>query len=1060
MKIFKKLLPVVIGLSLIIVIAITIVIVNATNSKTPKLSNGEESYLQFGNLNVTKQTIYDALKKDYGVVELTRLIDTYLYKDEIAKVKDEDLIPYIENDIFGEDFKGDKQKKWDDVIESLIITGVITKADADENSAYDAYTSKVWTKVKDYYRLQYAKEVWAKAEYLKRYEQDRIDNGKTGLFDDEDIEEYFEDNFGKTTTGLFIPFTSKAAADAMMKKYGINPDASKSTSSTNQLAGWVKSTYDPEVKEYPTLHDYLTPDEVIAAFIGMYNEVWAYTNNGEAIITSDYYTTSVSEARTLQLVKVALDEQMKKYATIKGDLNLPLEVVINGSDKNATIEWEAVDEENFKLNSETGIITVTRTSSKLSQTIKGIIKFGETTLEVTYKIEVTATSSDDSEKEETKTVVVDALDVVLDYNFTLNNDISKYSQFIWEVTDDSDYAAYLTSTSTKLTYSDDAAEFYKSYSVKLESVGDYYCLFIKLGEGEEPTLENSRDEVIQQMTEDLYKVGENEKANIERMYYVRRQESGLKIYDKFIEAIYEYNYNTFYSTTLSETDFDEYKTSRKNKKKIVAVVDGLEITPDQLFAEMEAKYGATYVKSYVDQYYIINSDFNTSLNPWKDIEDKDYIKSLLKSDISSFKQNFELDYFTYAYLAYYGYIPNFPASYGWKNFIHDYFGANSEKELLINRNYGGKIYIDVLEKYTESLYNFERIKEAMEKAQDEVYKVDVMNLIISVDYDYDGTPDTKIVESNKDDVTEENWTPEQIELAEELATLIMTRYDEVLATGTISDKLTEVVTVYKDAKYEVVNNPTTLEEAFGKYKVAGLQIKFEKSANYDHTSSLVEEFKDVMLEMWNYANDNGLVYDSKAAEDDTNYTNPIVEALKYNIVNTDQNYAFATSYGFHAVAVEKAYDFVDQPTEDEIKLYEASTKLTETQSSLTTAKKNLESASGNETAVTSYKEQIKQLEVKVDEYAKEVKELMEKLGLDLEDFDDENKTYTLDEDISAKCTAWYDSAKTEVETYIVEKELANKLKADLDSMTFAEGFNKDQLLFYIDYLLESYAEEK
>lgn len=319
MKIFKKLLPVVIGLSLIIVIAITIVIVNATNSKTPKLSNGEESYLQFGNLNVTKQTIYDALKKDYGVVELTRLIDTYLYKDEIAKVKDEDLIPYIENDIFGEDFKGDKQKEWDDVIESLIITGVITKADADENSAYDAYTSKVWTKVKDYYRLQYAKEVWAKAEYLKRYEQDRIDNGKTGLFDDEDIEEYFEDNFGKTTTGLFIPFTSKAAADAMMKKYGINPDASKSTSSTNQLAGWVKSTYDPEIKEYPTLHDYLTPDEVIAAFIGMYNEVWAYTNNGEAIITSDYYTTSVSEARTLQLVKVALDEQMKKYATIKGD---------------------------------------------------------------------------------------------------------------------------------------------------------------------------------------------------------------------------------------------------------------------------------------------------------------------------------------------------------------------------------------------------------------------------------------------------------------------------------------------------------------------------------------------------------------------------------------------------------------------------------------------------------------------------------------------------------------------------------------------------------------------
>ncbi len=1059
MKIFKKLLPVVIGLSTIIVLAIILVIVSATNSKTPKLSNGDESYLQFSNLNVTKQNLYDALKKDYGVVELTRLIDNYLYKDEVAKVKDEDLIPYIEDDIYGEDFKGDKQKEWNDVIESLIITGVIAKADADENDAYNAYDSKVWTKVKDYYRLQYAKEQWAKAEYLKRYEADRKAEGKTGLFDDEDIEEYFEDNFGKTSIGLFIPFSSKAAADAMMKKYGINPDASKTSSTSNQLAGWVKSTFDPTKKEYPTLHDYLTPDEVIAAFIGMYNEVWAYTNNGDDIITSEYYTTSVSEAKTLQLVKVALDELMKEQRNIKGDLNLPLEVVINGSDANVTIEWNKIDEENFKLNPETGALTVTRTTSNVSNKVNGTLTYGTTTLDVSYDITVTKTSTDDTEKATTIDVEVEALDAVLDYTFSLTNDISTYSQFIWEVTDDNDYAEYLTSNSTKLTYSDDAAEFYKSYSIKLNTVGDYYCLFIKLGEGEEPTLENSRDEVIAQMTEDLYKVGTNEKANLERMYYVRRQESGLKIYDKFIEAIYEYNYNTFFGTTLDEDNFDEFKTTRKNKTKVVAVIDGLEITPDQLFAEMSTKYGATYIKTFIDQYYIINSDFNDVYNPWKNIMDEDYIKSLLKSDISSFKQNFELDYFTYEYLSYYGYIPNFPASYGWKDFIHDYFGANSEEELLINRNYGGKIYVDVLEKYMESLYTFQNIKDEMDKIKDEVYKVDVMNLIISVDYDYDGNPDTKIVESNKDDETEENWTPEQIALAEELAQLVMTRYDEVLATGTIAEKLTEMVNVYNEASYEVIENPTSLQEAFGKFKVAGLRIEFEKSTSYDHTSSLVEEFKDAMLEIWNYANDNGLVYDSTAAAEDSNYTNPIVEALKYNIVNPDHNYTFATSYGFHAVAVEKAYDFVEQPTEDEIKLFEASTNLSDAQSNLTTTKTNLESASGNETAVASYKEQIKQLEAEVDKYAKEVKELLVKLDLNLDDFDEENKTYKMDEDISEKCETWYNNAKTEVENYIVEKAITNQLKEDLDSMKFAEGFNKEQLLYYLDYLLESYAEE-
>lgn len=1064
MKIFKKLLPVIVGIALIVVIAVTLVVVNVVTNRTPVLSNGDDTYVKFGNLTVTKQELYDALKMDYSVAELNRIIDNHLYKDEVSKVTNEELETYIENDIFGEDFEGDKQEQWDEVIESLIVTGVLTKADA-ENNDYTDKTSAVWTKVKDYYRIEVAKQKWAKAEIVKRLQAERTEEGKTGLFDDEDIEEYFEDNYGKTTTGLVIPFTSAAAAKAMMEKYGINVDASKSSSSTNQLAGWVKSSFDSENNQYPTVNDYLTPDEVIAIFVNMYNEVLAYTNGGEDIITSDLVEETVSETKTLQLVKIALDELVKNNKSVKGDLQLPLSLSIPGTETQVTFKWEAVEDTNFALDAETGAVTVTRAAVKSTHTVKGTVTFGNTTEDLSYTFEVVATSTEDSEKAEAvdlaaKLATDYTFAVMHDYKFNLTNELANgHAQFVWEASDDSDLGKFLSSSSTKLELLDDASKFFESYTIKAESVGSYYCLMIKLNESDEVKLEDVKAEIEEKMTEALYSKSEGDNAYLTEMFFIRRKESNLKIYDKFIEALYSYDYKTFYSSTLGETDFEEYKTSKKTKKDVVASVDGLTITPEDLYKVLEDKYGATYVKTFIDQYLIINSKFNTYYNPWnEEVYDKAYIKSLIKSDINSFKQNFELDYFTYDYLSYYGFIPNFPASYGWKNFIHDYFGADSEKDLLVSKNFGGTIYSDVLTDYRESLYTFDDIKKAMEEAKAEAWNVDVMNLIISVDYDLDGEPDTKIVESNKETTTKENWTAEQVELAEELAELIMTRYDEVLATGSISDKLNQVVTIYNDANYEVVENPTTLEEEFGKYKLAGLHIKFEKSANYNQSSSLVEEFLDAMSVMWNYANDNGLVYDEEAAEENSHYANPIVSALKYNVANNDGNYAFATSYGFHAIAVEKAYEASELPTEDEIKLYDAANKLSTAQSNLTSAQSNLESASGNESAVTSYKEQVKQYEAEVEECVEEVKALLEKLGL--EGFDEEKNTYTIDEKIKAKCTAWYDSAKTETESYIVESELIDVIKAAIanSEITFAEGFDMSQFEYYLQYLLDAYQE--
>lgn len=1073
MKIFKKLLPVAISLGVIIVIAIVMVVVSATTNKTSTLANGDENYFEYGKLTVTKQDLYNALKKDYSVAELTRLVDTYLYQDEIKKVTDDEVIKYVEKDIFGEDEEKEltaeeKQEMWDEVIESLVLTGVVSKKDADANTAYDAYTSAVWETVKDYYRLQCAKEAWAKKAYLEHYKKENEIADGEALFDDEAIEEYFEDNYGQVTTGLFIPFTSALNAKALMESVGINYDASSSTDSTNQLAGWLKASYDDKTNKYPKASDYMTASEVVEAFVKMYNKVLAYTNGGEDIITSDLYEKSYSEKLTLQQVRFVLDEAMSDYELIKGNLQLPTVGTINDSEETVSIKWTAIEGENYNL-TEAGALTVVRSSSKINKKITATLTLGEATQTAEYTVNVAATTSSDKEQAEPVTVEIAAVNKDYEYSFNLNNDLANgHAQFIWEANDDSDFASYLSANGTKLKISDKAADFADSYTVKPVSIGNYSFLLIKLSQTDEVELTDEiKAEIIEKMTEELYSVN-----NLELMLYKNRNEHKFTIYDNFIEALYEYNYNYFHGTTLSLKEYDEFKLTKKSNKGVVAKIDDFEITTDELFTVLEEKYGATYVKNYIDNYLIINSDFNTFYNPYKDIEDKDYVKSLLKSDISSFKQNFELDYFTYSYLSYYGFIPNFPASYGWKNFINDYFNATSEKELLISKNYGGAIYSEVLEAYEKSLYNFDAIKAVMEENLKDAYGVDVMNLVISVDYNYDSTPDTKIVKSNEETEKEENWTAEQIQLAEELSALIMTSYDDVLATGSIADKLTEMVNVYNNAAYEYAADfvPTTtveeLQVKLAKFKLAGLSIKFEKTTKYDQTSSLVEEFKEAMVEIWNYANDLGLVYDAKAAKEDKYYANPIVEGIKYNVVNADNNYAFATSYGFHAVVVEKAYQPTELPTEVEIELYKAANEYKTVSEELATAKTNLESASGNESAVNSYKVQIKRLEKEVEDAKATLFAALDKIekveGYEeiRKGWDEETQAFTIDTNLSAKCTAWYDAALTEVTTYIVEKDILSTLKAELNNMKFASGFDKEQFDFYLNYIEENYNEEK
>ena len=191
---------------------------------------------------------------------------------------------------------------------------------------------------------------------------------------------------------------------------------------------------------------------------------------------------------------------------------------------------------------------------------------------------------------------------------------------------------------------------------------------------------------------------------INEMLYEKRYNHNVKFYDSYLEALYEYDYKYFYETTLKATDFNEFKKTKKNKKDIVVTFQTeagnkksvKEFSAQLLFENLEKKYAHSSVATLIENYILISDEkLNSIYNPYTDtiINETSY-KNLMNSEIQTLRKNFESDYFTYSYLSYYGFTPNFPSEYGWKKFIKDYFVVDNDQELLTSSTYGGSIYAD------------------------------------------------------------------------------------------------------------------------------------------------------------------------------------------------------------------------------------------------------------------------------------------------------------------------------------------------------------------------------
>lgn len=1089
----KKILPVGIGLVLIILITVTVTFVNKATDRTPSFDNSDKVYVSYDKYKVTYDNLYTLMKNQYGVTELLNMIDEQLYAEEISKVNtsSSEFIEFINEQVFGnknlsEVDKDDAQDAWDEIINSLKVTGLLTKAQAKDND-YNNLDSAVWTVVKDYYKLPYAREQWAKAEYLKKYQEARDDDNLFDMTNNENstssIEAYYDENYTGSVIGLFIPFSSEEAALQMMNKYGIN--ILDKVLSAND--GWVSNTYDYYSKEKVEDSDMLTYAQVVETFFKMYNEVYRYLNNGNDIITSSAYEYVLKEELTAKSIVLAIQEALDQdgYGV---EISLPTTVVVTNQGE-ASIKWSVENTKYGNINEDGNKLVgdfSTTDDGELSIKLSFEVTYKEATSKGNVTVDLTGVLNEETNTYESKesailAVTVDEVEPFFTYELTdefINNPGGDYFKFSWtkdEATKiNSTLANYLSVDSSNLKLENDPTELHESYTIEPVKVGNYYCLILKLKDIEASELfkkdedgeivkDDNDDYVI--VNQELYdEIVEKKKEEllsddaINEMIYENRYNHNIKIYDSYLEAIYEYNYKTFYETTLKLTDYNKYKTTKKTKKEVIVSYQATagdkksvkEFTALDLFNRLEAKYASSSVATLVENYILISDKaLNNIYNPYtNEIYNESDYKNLMNSEINTLRKNFESDYFTYSYLAYYGFTPNFSAKYGWKKFIKDYFVAYSDQELLTVSTYGGTIYSSALATYIDSLYDYAAIKDAMQEDYDDWYSSTVINLLITIDYDYnadDSSDDsaslildeTKHWENDVEDDKKSELSKTQIALAKELASLIFNVANETNA-GKLIDQLNAVVTLYNDAAYDYnedewntarANNTSIYDyNYFGKYKLSGLNIKVESAATYDSTSSILEPFADECKKLYQEAANLNLL--------DKTFDVPLLSSE-----------AFYTDYGYHMIAVTGATSKEDLPTEEEIAIYQAQTLVDAEQESIDDAKENIQTYTESGYNTATYEAELAYHQNRKDHYVTLLKEVLNKYGKD--------EDYTLDEEATARIEQWYTPVETEFEEgTLVTRSYINTLTNTISKFSFDHSENVNRFTEFLEILLE------
>lgn len=473
-------------------------------------------------------------------------------------------------------------------------------------------------------------------------------------------------------------------------------------------------------------------------------------------------------------------------------------------------------------------------------------------------------------------------DGVITFNTTLSDEEDSPSN--WFYYKASDLSALSSSLTTEISgmdsFTTEDATLERTYIRNPLSAGSYYYFALKITyELPEDLFDEDGEVVNQELYDEIYAKVLEEKVTsstiLEKMNELRSQDGNLIIYDATLEAKYISSYDS------------KHKETKKESSNIVLEILGtdIKITADDLFEELKELYGAKTAYSLYFREMVLHSEYN-------DIYDVDTEKVLnkkkweeIKEEVDSIKSTFASGQWV-------------DPSYGWNNFLRDYYNLNSETELKIDL-----VYSRALEEYQETLYETtEEVYEniyvpKMQEIYDEYFSSTGIHLLIYKE-DEDGNTVSPLEEGK--------WTAYEKSLAEELYDLILDDISKLRPSKIETYLETTLVEAYENAPrfladtiQDVDYQPVYSEEKdwldldadsykYSKYKSAGLLIKYQDLSTIT-AGQMVEPFENAVKTIWkeaeakNIFNDDIVIYGK-------NYEDYLVTEFGYHVyINTSTN---------------------------------------------------------------------------------------------------------------------------------------------------------------------------
>ena len=453
-------------------------------------------------------------------------------------------------------------------------------------------------------------------------------------------------------------------------------------------------------------------------------------------------------------------------------------------------------------------------------------------------------------------------------------------------------AAYLKSLDS---YMADGTQIKKAYSIRPKtwsSASKYYFVF-KINHIAPEKQADVKEEIITKLLDD-----KNTEAYRKTALNKLRKDNNILIYDPKLEASY---ISTFDST---------HSKTKKESLTVVAELTDLSITADMLFNELSKKYGVISSFDYYANDFILYSDYNKiyDYKNKKVLDEKEWKK--IADQVDDIKTAFKAN-------AYYN--NGYGVSYGWENFLRDYYRVKNAEELKIYflRQAVTQEFVKVVTK-TEDLW-LSIYEPQMTTLYDNFLSATGVHLLISKKDDKGN-----LVEPSK-------WTAYEKQVAEELydsvlnrlATTLPSKYQTLLENTIMAEYKNApkyIATLPQDSLSQPVYSPATPwvkvevdDYLYSKAKTANLDIKFESLTI--SAGQMVSEFEAAVRAIWNKAEANNS-FGSEPVIYDKTYDDYLVTKFGYHV------YVNLTTTNRTTIAVAGVDTVVGLPTQEQVVAYE------------------------------------------------------------------------------------------------------------------------------------------